>query len=103
MSFIQKLKSFFSNIKNAIFISAAIIMGLFIAKTNKQSKNKEDSKKKINKSEGKKEVLQSNIKDNNQEVQELDEELLALQKEVKEIFQEENKENLDEFFDKRGF
>ena len=103
MSLIHKFKEKFNNLKNTFFVILAVIMGMFIIKANNKEKEKKELEKGINKSEGKKEVLGSVIKENEDKMEEVDDELEKLQQEVKEIFKEENDENLDDFFDKRGF
>jgi uncharacterized membrane protein YhiD involved in acid resistance len=102
---LSKLKSISDGFKSVLSVIALIITSLLFykARNSRSDKKEKNNSDEIKKSEGRKEILNENLSENNNEIKSIDEEIKKREVKLKLVTQEENSEDLDDFFDKRGF
>ena len=99
------MKSFLDKIKDyivGIFIAITSLLGIvaYFLFSKKEHIDYDENK---NKAEGRNEIINNNISVEKEKINNLDKSIKDIESNVSDIKNSKNNENLDDFFDKRGF
>ena len=102
---IEKFKNLSTKVKLFFGAIITILGSLFIIGQRKKSleKSNRKSESEISELRGKNNILLENTDKNNEEISLLDDEISEVKRNIKNIDEDSNNDNLDDFFDKRGF
>ena len=99
----KKVKKFFSNFWKVLATIAAAIIGIFLLVKRNEDKKVDELTDRIDDNTKKQEAIDRLINSNNNVIDNLEEEQKNIKKSISNIEEQGSEENIEDFFNKRGF